>query len=312
MAHWTAKDIPDLSGKRAIVTGANSGLGFQTALELARHQCQVVLACRNAERGKHALAALLEQVPNARATVELLDLADLSSIADFANRQLQQSGEKKSLDLLINNAGVMHLPERKTKDGFEMQFGTNHFGHFALTAKLMPLLAATPLARIVTVSSMLHRRGKLNFDNLNAEQGYSRFKVYSNSKLANLIFAVELDRKLKALGLPVLSVAAHPGYSDTPLGLAGPEMEGSALKKKIIAFANSLFAQSDAQGSLPILYAATMPSVKGGEFYGPDGFKEAKGFPKLTRGIHEAYDESLAQKLWQVSEKLTGAVASFS
>ncbi|HEV7213903.1 MAG TPA: oxidoreductase, partial [Chloroflexota bacterium] len=266
MARWTAADIPNLAGSSAMVTGANGGLGFQTALELARHGAAVVLACRHQQRGGAALRRLSALAPGATLELAILDLADLASVRHCAE---QYGARHATLHLLVNNAGVMAIPHRRTADGFEMQFGTNHVGHFALTGRLFPLLAATPGARVVTVSSNAHRRGRMDFADLQSEHGYSPWAAYGQSKLANLLFTFELQRRIDAARLDIRSVAAHPGFAATNLVAAGPRMAGRRLQERVFLAATRLIAQSGAQGALPILYAASAPDVPGGAYYGP-------------------------------------------
>lgn len=305
MVRWTAQNIPDLSGRDAVVTGANSGLGFQTALELARHGASVTLACRNQARGEDALRRLRAQVPAATAELALLDLADLASIRRFAESfEAQHSG----LDLLINNAGMMAIPRRPTVDGFETQFGVNHLGHFALTGRLFSLLAARPGARVVTVSSGAHRSGRIDFGDVQRERRYRPWAVYAQSKLANLLFTFELQRRVDAAGLNLLSVAAHPGFAATNLAEAGPRLAGHPLRARLARAGVRLFGQPDARGALPTLYAATAPEVKGAAFYGPDGFLEQRGYPKEVKASSQAYDAEVARRLWAVSEELTGVM----
>jgi NAD(P)-dependent dehydrogenase (short-subunit alcohol dehydrogenase family) len=293
---WTAADIPDLAGRRAVVTGANSGLGFQIARELAHHGAQVTLAVRDTGRGEEA-AQQIGDVEVAR-----LDLADLSSVRSFAD------GYSGALDLLVNNAGVMALPRRLTKDGFEMQLGTNHLGHFALTGLLLPKLLEAPGARVVTMSSGAHAIGRINFDNLQGERRYQRWLAYGQSKLANLLFAFELARRAALADLDLTSVAAHPGYAATNLQTQGARMENSRAKAVMAELGNKLFAQSDAQGALPALYAATMPDVSGGEYFGPDGRSGMRGHPTRAHTTKAARDPELAARLWTVSQELTGVV----
>jgi NAD(P)-dependent dehydrogenase (short-subunit alcohol dehydrogenase family) len=297
---WTAADIPDLGGKRAVVTGANSGLGLQIALELARHGARVTLAVRNAERGENAAAHIREQAPRASVNPAQLDLADLASVRQFA------SNHDDPLDILVNNAGVMALPRRTTKDGFEMQLGTNHLGHFALTGLLLPRLREADEPRVVTMSSGAHAYGRIRFGNLQGERHYQRWLAYGQSKLANLLFAFELARRAALADLHLTSVAAHPGYAATNLQLQAGEMEDSRLKKATWSLLNRALAQSDAQGALPALYAATMPDVIGGEYFGPDGRSGARGYPTRASTAKQARDPDAAERLWQVSEELTG------
>jgi NAD(P)-dependent dehydrogenase (short-subunit alcohol dehydrogenase family) len=297
MAEWTANDIPDLSGKVAVVTGANSGLGYETVLGLARHGADVVLACRDEGRGTQALEKVRAEVPAASLELSLLDLADLASVRKFADGFM---AERPGLDMLIDNAGVMALAERRvTADGFEMQFGTNHLGHFALTGLLLPRLLARPGARVVSVSSYGHRVGRIKFDDLQAERKYRKWLAYGQSKLANLLFAFELDRRAKAAGVPLLAAVAHPGYADTNL------QSGTSF-----AWSNFM-AQSPAAGALPTLYAATDPGMTGGEFIGPDGFLGQRGHPERVKAARKAYDTDVARRLWEVSEQLTGVTYRF-
>ncbi|MQY07798.1 oxidoreductase [Actinomadura macrotermitis] len=293
---WTASDIPDLHGKRAIVTGANSGIGYHTALQLARHGAAVVLACRSAERGRHALGKMTAAVPDGDITLASLDLADLASVREFAKRH----GDGP-LDLLVNNAGVMALPHRTTADGFEMQFGTNHLGHFALTGLLLPALRSAAAPRVVTVTSMAAWMGRPRFDDPNWERGYRKWGAYGWSKLANLVFAKELDRRYAGL----TSNAAHPGYAATNLQQAGPKMAGSALQDRLNAAANALVAQSAAMGALPTLYAATAPAAEGGACYGPRllGYR---GTPAKAIMPGQAGRPETGRRLWTLSEDLTG------
>jgi NAD(P)-dependent dehydrogenase (short-subunit alcohol dehydrogenase family) len=297
---WGRDDIPDQAGRRAVVTGANSGIGFHTALELARKGARVVVAARSRERGEAAVARMEGDVE-----LRLLDLADLASVREFA------ASFDEPLDLLVNNAGVMALPERRTADGFEMQFGTNHLGHFALTGLLLPRLLASEDPRVVTVSSFMHKTGKIDFDDLQGERDYQRWGQYSQSKLANLLFALELQRRADAAEADLLSVAAHPGYAATNLQYAGPEMEGSRLRKLVMRIGNTVMAQSDANGALPTLYAATQ-DIPGGAYAGPGGFREQRGAPTLVGMTKDAADPDTARRLWEASEELTGVKFEFA
>jgi NAD(P)-dependent dehydrogenase (short-subunit alcohol dehydrogenase family) len=299
---WTLDDMPDLTGRIAIVTGANSGLGYETALGLARKSAHVIIACRSVEKGDAAREQIRQEVPNAAPDVMELDLASLASIQAFA-RAFEEKYD--ALHLLINNAGVMALPRRETADGFEMQFGTNHLGHFALTGHLIDRLLDTPHSRIVTVSSGLHHRGVMNFDDLQGERTYDKWRAYSQSKLANLLFAFELQRKLNAPETTTISVGAHPGYAATNLQYAGPDMEGARVQRWVTSLANRLIAQDAAQGALPTLYAAAAPDVQGGDYIGPDGWQEMRGHPTQVAPSAAAQDADAAARLWQVSVELT-------
>ncbi|HLM26713.1 MAG TPA: oxidoreductase [Thermoleophilaceae bacterium] len=294
---WTAGDISDQAGKLAVVTGANSGLGRVTALELARHGAEVVIASRSVDKGQAAANEIEAETGGPKARVLALDLGSLDSVREFAGR-LQ--GER--IDLLINNAGVMMTPRQATSDGFELQFGTNHLGHFALTGLLLEAVQRSDSGRTVTLSSNEHKSGKLDFDDLQKERSYSPRDAYQASKLANAVFAVELDRRLRAAGSPTISVFAHPGYSATNLQSTGP----TGIAKAAMAISNRLLAQSAERGALPTLYAATAPGVQGGEYYGPDGPGEFRGLPRKVEAIPPAYDEENGRRLWEASEELTG------
>lgn len=299
---WTSEQMPDQAGRTAVVTGANSGLGLVTARELARAGADVVVACRDTGKGEAAAGSIREAVPAAAISVEALDLASLASIHAFAERF--QAG-RDGLDLLINNAGVMAPPRRETADGFELQIGTNHLGHFALTGLLLDSLEGREDARVVTVSSTAHKIGRLDFDDLQSERRYGRWRAYCQSKLANVLFALELERRLRAKGSTVSSLAAHPGYAATNLQSAAPP----ALDRVVMAVTNRLLAQSAEMGALPSLYAATRSHLDGGLFIGPDGFEEQRGHPKVVRPVRAGRDEATAQRLWSVSEELTGVTS---
>lgn len=303
-SRWTEADMPDLTGRRVIVTGANSGLGLQTARALAEHQAQVTLAVRDEDRGHQAAEVIRRTAPQADLEVLRLDLADLASIRSFADTWGERHPD--GLSVLINNAGVMAIPYRTTVDGFEMQFGTNHLGHFALTGLLMPALVAEPRSRVVTVSSQAHRMGKMNFRDLNAERGYRSWGAYGQSKLANLLFTSELQRRVDRLGIPLLAVAAHPGFAATNLQTAGPSMRGRSLQTRITGKVSSLMAQSAAMGALPTLFAATAPDIPPDSYIGPDGFGEQRGHPKFVGRSNAARQASDARELWEASEALTG------
>ena len=298
MGKWTAEQIPDQTGRTAVVTGANSGLGFVTALELARVGATVVLGARG-EKADAAAERIREAVAEARLEPRRLDLADLGSVREFA---AAVGAEHPRLDLLVNNAGVMMTPRSLTKDGFELQFGTNHLGHFALTGLLLDALERGDDPRVVTVSSIEHRPGRIDLDDLGYERDYEPRRAYQRSKLANAVFGLELDRRLRAAGSPLKSLLAHPGYSATNLQITGP----TGAMQALLRVTNALVAQSAERGALPQLYAATAPGVEGGEFYGPDGFRELRGAPTRVRTAPRAGDEELGRRLWEVSEELTG------
>ena len=302
-APWTVSDIPRLDGRLAVITGANSGLGLETAIALAGAGASVVLACRDEARGSEALEKINAVHPDATVSVERLDLADLSSIRAFATRF---SGRHDGLDILVNNAGVMAIPHRVTTDGFEMQFGTNHLGHFALTGLLLDRLLARPGARVVTVSSTAARVGRIRFDDLQGERRYGKWSAYGQAKLANQLFALELDRRARGVGADLISVAAHPGYADTNLQSVGPRMSGSDLMERLSGLGNRVMAQPAAAGALPSLYGATAPGVTGGRYFGPDGLFQTKGHPKPLPFLSAAKNPDTAWRLWEVSEELTG------
>jgi NAD(P)-dependent dehydrogenase (short-subunit alcohol dehydrogenase family) len=301
MFEWTAANIPDQTGKFAIVTGTG-GLGYETALELASRGAEVVLAGRNMAKGAKSVAAIVAEVPTANISFEELDLASLDSIAAFGDRM---KASHRTLDILVNNAGVMSPPERKTSsDGFELQFGTNHLGHFALTAHLLPLLRAAQKPRVTTVSSGMHRIGQINFDDLQFEKKYRPTVAYGQSKLANLMFAFELQRRSDAKGWGLLSNAAHPGYALTSLIPNGPGTKG--LNYQFSRLLARFLSQSPAEGALPTLFAATAAEARPGGYYGPNGTLELIGTPGIARSSRRAQDEATAQRLWDVSEQLTG------
>jgi NAD(P)-dependent dehydrogenase (short-subunit alcohol dehydrogenase family) len=293
MTKWTLDSMPHQSGRVAIVTGANTGIGFETAAALAARNATVVMACRNRQKAEDAMERIRARTPAAQLEFIELDLASLASVERFAEAFRARHDR---LDLLINNAGVMVPPLGHTEDGFELQFGCNHLGHFALTGRLLGLLEAAPGARVVTVSSMAHRQGKMKFDNLNAEQGYEKMAAYGQSKLANLLFTFELQRRLEAAGSKIVATAAHPGWTGTDL------QRHSAL----IRFLNTFFAQNPPMGALPTLRAATDLEAEGGDYYGPKGFYEMRGYPVKVGTTPAARSEAEARRLWEVSEKLTG------
>ena len=301
MAKWTAQDIPQLGGRTAVVTGASSGIGEEAALALAGKGARVVLAVRNDEKGNATRDRIKRRYPAADVEVALADMADLASVRAFATRLSERLPQ---VDILLNNAGLGMQPVRAvTKDGFERQFGTNHLGHFALTGLLMSALLRAPAPRVVAISSIAHRIGKIAFDDLQGEKSYSGGRAYSQSKLSNLLFALELDRRARAVSSRLISVAAHPGVSSTGF------MEATSMPGYQVAVANfvvGLAGQSAAAGALPGLYAATMPDVKGGQYWGPDGLLEIRGTPAPGRISASARDRDTATRLWRVSEELTG------
>lgn len=301
MARWTTKDIPPQNGRSAVVTGAG-GLGFEDALALARAGATIVLAGRNPDKGDAAVSKIRAAAPSSDVRFEMLDLASLRSVASFAARLRDQ---RDSLDLLINNAGVMVPPERRqTQDGFELQLGVNYLAHFALTAELLPLLRKSRRARVVSLSSVAARNGRINFDDLQAERVYRPMPVYSQSKLACLMFAFELQRRSEAGGWGVTSIAAHPGVARTDLLHNAPgRWSPVGLTRSVLWF---LF-QPAWQGALPTLFAATSREARPGAYYGPDGFHETRGYPTLSRVPPQAEDMAAAARLWQASETLTGA-----
>ncbi|MES2859948.1 MAG: SDR family oxidoreductase [Pseudomonadota bacterium] len=307
MAFFTTDDIPDLTGKLAIVTGANSGTGFETALELARHGAEVVLAVRSVARGEEAVGRIRRVVPAASLRVEPLDLASQASVTAFADRLLSAG---RPVEILVNNAGVMALPTREvTVDGFEMQLATNYLGHFALTARLLPLLEAGR-ARVVQLSSIAHRQGRIRFDDLNHTTGYKAWPVYAQSKLAMLMFALELDRRSTAGDWGLTSVAAHPGYARTGLIANGPLVKSpiarAGLELIFRPLIEPLISHSAAAGALPILMAATDPSVKGGAYVGATRLMELKGPPGPAKAEPQALDTAAAARLWEATEAMLG------
>ncbi len=300
---WTADEMGDLSGKTYVVTGANSGIGYEAALALASKGGTVVLSCRNLTKGQAALDSIRKTAPDARIELAALDLGSLRSVREFADRFLRTHDR---LDVLINNAGVMAIPRRLTEDGFEMQLGTNHLGHFALTGLLLGRIVHSVPSRVVNVSSMAHTMGTFDASDMPLERGYAKWAAYGRSKLANLLFTYELERKLEASHPEVIAVACHPGYANTNLQSVGPEMSGSVVGKAFMAISNALFAQSAQRGALPTLYAATARDVHGGDFIGPDGPFHAMGAPKKQRSNRRSYDHDLAKSLWEASVRATG------
>jgi NAD(P)-dependent dehydrogenase (short-subunit alcohol dehydrogenase family) len=299
--NWTTLDIPDLTGKAIIVTGANSGLGFESVREFARQGAQTVLACRNLAKAQASLAQIQAEIPGARAEIIQLDLASLRSIHRFAEAF---KAKYSQLNVLLNNAGIMMVPYGITEDGFESQLGTNHLGHFALTGLLIDLLLKTPGARVVSVSSLGHRYASMDFDNLMYEggKGYLSMGAYNRSKLANMLFTYELQRRFEAVSADAIAAAAHPGVSETSL----VDHIKTRWYYKLLSPVSELLWQSAAMGALPIIRAAVDPNVQGGEYFGPSGWMEARGYPKRVKSSLMAKDPDLAKRLWDVSEELTG------
>jgi NAD(P)-dependent dehydrogenase (short-subunit alcohol dehydrogenase family) len=301
--------MADQSDTTVVVTGANSGLGLASAEALAAHGATVVLACRDAQRGAAALARVEAVATGPAPQLVPLDLADLDSVTAAAATLAERVGR---IDVLMANAGVMAPPLRRTAQGHELQFGTNHLGHFALTMRLLPLLLAAPEPRVVVTSSSMHRIGRMRWDDLDWHRGYRRWPAYGMSKLANLLFAFELDRRARAAGRALRAMAAHPGYASTHLQAAGPEMAGRSFEAKLMGLGNQLFAQSAADGALPQLFAATEPDLPGGTYYGPDGLGESRGHPRLVSASRAALDTSSWARLWTVSEELTATTDTWS
>lgn len=298
MERWTAEEIPDQRGTIHLITGGNSGLGWESALALVRNGAQVIMASRSTSKGETARQAILKEVPSASVNVMALDLASMTSIRRFVDAF---KAKYRQLNVLMNNAGLMAVPQGKTEDGFEMQFGVNHLGHFALTGLLYDVLVNTPNSRVVTVSSNLHQGTSIDFENLMLDGEYRGFKAYGRTKLANLLFAYELQRKFEREGASSRSIGAHPGYAASNL-----QKMGKARFDPASWLMNRLLAQSTAMGALPQLYAATAPEAVGGGYYGPGGFNQMRGYPERQQSSPESYDEKSAKRLWEASVKLTG------
>ncbi len=305
MASWTESQIPDQSGRFAIVTGATSGLGYETARALAAKGAEVILAVRNEEKGANAIQRIRALSPLANVEVELLDLASLKSVESFSDRMIKRG---RPIDLLVNNAGVMAVPTRHTtEDGFELQFGTNHLGHFALTGRLLPLIRQGQSPRIVSVSSLVHRWAAIDFSNLQCEKNYRPMRAYGQSKLAVLLFAQELERLSHRHDWGIFSAASHPGFARTGLQTSGPNLGRETGTKERDGYSMIHFLSQDAaSGALPSLYAATSPDAKSGAYYGPNGSFELKGTPTIAKKSRRAIDEATASRLWHISVELTG------
>jgi len=306
--NWTTANIPDLTGKVMIVTGANSGIGFDSAKEFARKGAQVILASRSMEKAEAALKLIQDEIPNAQAEIIQLDLASMTSIKEFVEAF---KARYQRLDVLLNNAGIMMVPYGKTEDGFERQLGTNHLGHFALTGLLLDLVLSTPNSRIVNVSSNGHRAGNMNFDNLMYEGGkdYSPFASYARSKLANILFTYELQRRLESSGSNAAAFAVHPGASVTNLG---NHLAGDSFFWRLLFPVVMTMAQPADMGALPSIRASVDPQAKGGEYYGPKGFMEMRGYPVVVKSNAASHNVANAKRLWEESEKLTGVQYQFS
>jgi hypothetical protein len=325
MSGWSESDVPDCSEMTVVVTGANSGIGREASRVLAARGATVVMAVRSTDRGREAAEAIRDEIAErgtstpGKLDVRECDLADLESVASFADRVRD---DYDAVDVLANNAGVMAIPYSETAQGFETQFGVNHVGHFALTEHLLPALAASDgEARVVTQSSGLHERGDVDFERIRPrsadpvdepQRGYDEWAAYAQSKLANVLFARELDHRLAEAGVAdVTSVAVHPGYAATNLQRRGPEQRGSVVRKYMMDVANAVFAQSAADGALPLLYAATAPDVAGGAYYGPGGFMNMRGSPERQEPSARALDDDLARRLWEASEEHTDVAYDF-
>jgi len=308
---WSEYDMPSLDGQTVVVTGANSGIGYESTRAFAAKGATVVMACRSTERGERAAAEIAATVPDADLDVRECDLGDLSSVEAFAD---SFTADYDELHVLCNNAGVMALPRGETTDGFERQFGINHLGHFALTGHLLETLAATDGARVVTQSSTAHEQGQIDFDDLQHEASYGRWEAYGQSKLANVLFGYELDRQADDADLDVTSVVCHPGYADTDLQRRAGASQGGvvgAIGGAVMQAVNVVVAQPQEQGALPMLYAATDDSISGGEYVGPGGFMDMRGAPAVQDSSDRSYNRATATRLWEVSEELTGVEYAF-
>ncbi len=306
MPDWTVKDIPPQTGRIAVITGANSGIGYEAAKALAGAGAKVIIASRNETKGNEALARIRAATPDADVAFEALDLSSLDSVARTAERI---ASTLPRIDLLVNNAGVMAIPDRhETEDGFEMQMGANYIGHFAWTMRLLPKVFEAENPRVVTVSSLAHRAGRINFDDLHWRRRYRPWPAYCQSKLATLLFSLELDRIARAEGWKLKSMAAHPGYAVTGLQTTGPRMgrDAPGSFEFMMKLLEPFLSQSAAAGALPTLFAATSPTAEGGVMYGPGGFYELKGPPVRAKIASHARDKALWRRLWDVSEQLTG------
>jgi NAD(P)-dependent dehydrogenase (short-subunit alcohol dehydrogenase family) len=304
---WTVDQLPDCTDRTVLITGANSGLGFEATRAFAANGAAVIMACRSTDRGEEAASEIRDTVGNTGATLNVreCDLASLDSVESFATGVTR---DYDGIDVLCNNAGVMAVPRQETEDGFEKQFGVNHLGHFALTGHVLELLLQSDgESRVVAHSSRAHESGEIDFEDLNHEQSYGKWEAYGQSKLANLLFAYELQRRLEAADITdTISVGCHPGYAATNLQYRGPKQAGSTLRMGMMRVANAVFGQSASQGALPLLYASTAPDVEGGDYYGPGGFMTMRGSPEKQSSNEASYDEGDAELLWEKSEELTG------
>jgi len=309
MSRWIVEEMSPIEGETVVVTGANSGLGYEATRAFADAGATVVMACRSEERGETAATDIRREIRGGNLEVRVCDLADLDSVATFAEG-LREATD--GIGVLCNNAGVMAIPRQETADGFEMQLGVNHLGHFALTGHLLPELRESEgESRVVTQSSQAHTAGEMDFSDLQSEREYGKWSAYGRSKLANLLFAYELQRRLADSGADVTSVACHPGYADTELQFRGPREMGSSVRMGMMKVANKLFGQSAERGALPMLYAATSDAVTGGEYVGPSGFMRMRGSPEFQQSNAASRDEGDAERLWTVSEELTGVEYDF-
>lgn len=303
MNRFDESSIPSQRGRVVVVTGGNSGIGLEAAVAFARREARVVIACRDPKRAADAITSIRERSGGGDVAAMQLDLASLASVRSFTETWLA-SGDR--IDLLVNNAGVMALPKSKTADGFETQLGTNHLGHFALSIRLLPALAKSEASRVVTVSSMTHRSGRIRFDDLHGDRAYSSSKAYADSKLANLLFAYEFDRRLRGANRKTISLAAHPGMTATQITMGSMKARGSEVLGKFLVWGNSLVAQPATMGALPTLFASVSDEMVGGEYVGPGGLWGARGYPVVAKSSEASYDLDAARRLWEVSEQLTG------
>jgi len=306
---WKVEDIPDQSGKIMIMTGANSGLGLEASKELAKKGATVIMVCRNLEKGTEAVNELRAEIPNAKVELEELDLSKLTSVRKFA-KEFNQKFDR--LNVLVNNAGIMQPPYTVTEDGFELQIGVNHFGHFLLTGLLLDKLKVAPGSRVINQSSIAHNSGKMNFDDINSQNKYSRTGAYGQSKLANLLFSYELNRLFKENSIETIAVGVHPGYTATNLQHNGPMLGGKSIWSRLYTVTNKLIAQGIDKGILPMLYAATQDDVNGGDYIGPKTFFGTRGYANRIKSSKRSYNLEDAKTLWGLSEELTGHKYEFN